>query len=92
MAIDTAAVRTAIKSAPKGRTKDVEGVRFEHFIPDGVGEGDIETRGRRGEGVGNGAFAGKDDVERVGRFWEWREKFETCGFDCGIEHFHEKCK
>ena len=31
VAIDTAAVRTAIKSAPKGRTKDVEGVRFEHL-------------------------------------------------------------
>eukprot|EP00223_Ostreococcus_mediterraneus_P002554 CAMPEP_0179605500 /NCGR_PEP_ID=MMETSP0930-20121108/946_1 /TAXON_ID=548131 ORGANISM="Ostreococcus mediterraneus, Strain clade-D-RCC1621" /NCGR_SAMPLE_ID=MMETSP0930 /ASSEMBLY_ACC=CAM_ASM_000580 /LENGTH=1456 /DNA_ID=CAMNT_0021473917 /DNA_START=3513 /DNA_END=7884 /DNA_ORIENTATION=- len=31
VAIDTTAVRTAIKSAPKGRTKDVEGVRFEHL-------------------------------------------------------------
>ena len=31
VAIDTAAVRKAIKSAPKGRTKDVEGVRFEHL-------------------------------------------------------------
>ena len=30
-AIDTAAVRKAIKSAPKGRTKDIEGVRFEHW-------------------------------------------------------------
>ena len=30
-AIDTAAVRKAIKSAPKGRTKDIEGVRFEHL-------------------------------------------------------------
>jgi len=31
VAIDTTVVRTAIKSAPKGRTKDVEGVRFEHL-------------------------------------------------------------
>ena len=30
-AIDTAAVRKVIKSAPKGRTKDIEGVRFEHW-------------------------------------------------------------
>ena len=31
VAIDTAVVRRAIKSAPKGRTKDLEGVRFEHL-------------------------------------------------------------
>jgi len=31
VAIDTMAVRKAIKSAPKGRTKDIEGVRFEHL-------------------------------------------------------------